>query len=173
MHEFEFRKHTQALRGRLEDLQKSIAKAVEDLGALEAAMAGTASGRTLNLEKAVADVDGMRNEQRQKIDDARDRGQGAGLFRALDTAKDLDRQQATLLEEARCRPGIEAVKDTLRRYDELERRQMALLSDEIGKFAAQGLEGLFERYRELSQQQQKILAEILGGNPEASGVKVR
>jgi hypothetical protein len=158
---FELRKRAHDLRGRLDVLQGELAALVEAAATVAAGLDEMETKRPPTIESAVAEVDEMSSEQRKHIDDARQRGKGAGLVKILDAAADLERQQSQLLEQAREKPEPEA-KDVLRRYDELERQQLALITDAIGKLDAQGLRSLFDRYRELADQQQKIITEVLG-----------
>lgn len=137
-------------------------RALERVQTLESRIGQRETAVKSDVHESIGVVERLRDEQGTTLRQARDRGQGPGLYKVLDEAASLDEQQKQLVERIKHEEhDPNTRKAVLEQFRALERQQLEMLTSELGKFEAQGLRDMLDSILALGEQQEAIIREIL------------
>lgn len=88
------------LRESLVQAQQSVNAALDKLAALEERAKAVAVAPPPTRKESLAEVKSLEEKQIETLHAARERGQGSGLKKAIDTAEQLGQEQKALVEKA-------------------------------------------------------------------------
>lgn len=152
----------QELQAELAQARALVARASERVESLRGRLGDLERLKRTNTDETLNAVDNLTSQQTSTMEQARERGQGPGLYRVIDEAKELDAQQRELVSTLKSKPhDDETRRSTFQRFLEIEQKQYDLLMTEVGKFEAQGLRELLDTFVALSQQQRAIISQLV------------